>query len=59
MLRLYRFVTYFMGILPIIFTFSGGNIADSYHDFGKIMLFHTKCSSESLHFFVFHGNNIA
>ncbi len=21
-----------MGILPIIFTFSGGNVADSYHD---------------------------
>lgn len=28
----FRFVTHFMGILPIIFAFSGGSVADSYHD---------------------------
>lgn len=25
-------MTHFMGILPIILSFSGGNVADSYHD---------------------------
>ena len=38
-------MTHFMGILPIIFAFPGGNVADSYHGF--------------LPFFVHHGNNIA
>ena len=27
-----RFVTHFMDILPIILSFPGGNVADSYHD---------------------------
>jgi len=26
-------MTHFMGILPIILSFSGGNVADSYHGF--------------------------
>ena len=38
-------MTHFMGILPIILSFSRGNVADSYHGF--------------LPFFVHHGNNIA
>lgn len=48
-----------MGISPIIFTFYGGNVADSYRILGKISLFIPNYSSEFLIFFVHHDNNIA
>ena len=32
LLRFCRFVTHFMDILPIIFTFSEGNVAPEYHE---------------------------
>ena len=35
-----------MDILPIIFTFSGGNIAPEYHDFRQIPVYHTLILSD-------------
>lgn len=30
-------MTHFMGILPIILSFSGGNVSDSYHGFEEAL----------------------
>ena len=49
-----------MDILPIIFSFSEGNVACMYHDFQQIPVYHTSISSsKSSYFFVHHGDIIA
>jgi len=46
-----------MGILPIIFAFSGGNVADSYHGFWEVTLCITPfCPRPNDTIFVHHGD---
>ena len=48
----------FMDILPIIFTFSGGNVALEYHDFRQIPAYHTLISSSKCRYFFVHLGDI-
>lgn len=54
----YRFLPHFMDILPIIFTFSGGNVAPEYHDLQQISGYHTSISSSKCHYFFVHLGDI-
>lgn len=60
LLRILPFLPHFMDILPIIFTFSRGNVACAYHDFQQISAYHNLIFTlKRHHFFVHLGDIIA